>query len=42
MLSLAQYVQKLRTKGVANPLERALQQVLSSPGSASAGGEGEE
>ncbi len=37
MLSLAEYVQKLRTKGVAEPLEKAVQQVLGAPGSPSAG-----
>jgi len=33
MLSLAEYVQKLRTKGVDAPLEKAVQQVLGSTGS---------
>jgi MoxR-like ATPase len=42
MLSLAEYAQKLRTKGVAEPLEKALRQVLSAPGSPSAGGGDEE
>ncbi len=33
MLSLAEYVQKLRTKGVGAPLEKAVRQVLGSSGS---------
>jgi MoxR-like ATPase len=42
MLSLAEYAQKLRTKGVADPLERAVKQVLSAPGSPSARDAGDE